>query len=171
MHTLCPNILHEPSAPRRLPLQILNTLFCEHKQDNSRACFLSRHCLLEKQCRDRQNRGDIFLFCRSFYFSCVVCRLLKHREPGPLGQVSDKWLCRNKQMKNSQFFFEYSLLNLFVLHIELAVHASNMTFIRKTEITVVPYNQMFMNGYAHYLAGKNELTCYGEIIRGRLGVA
>jgi len=146
MHTLCPNILHEPSALRRLPLLILNTLFCEYKQDNSQACFLSRHCLLEKLCRDHQNRGEIFLLCRSFSFSCVACLLLRSG-------------------------FEYSLLNLLVLHIELAVHASNMTFIRKTEIPVVPYNQMFMNGYAHYLAGKNELTCYGEIIRGRLGVA
>ena len=149
MYKPCRYILHEPSALRHLALLILNTLFCKYKQDKSQACFLSRHCLLEKQCRARQNRGEIFLFCRSYSFSgmvAVICCLL-------------------------QFGFEYSVSSLLVLHIELAIHAGNMAFIRKTEIPVVPYDQMFMNGYAHYLAGKNELTCYGNIIRGRLGVA
>lgn len=57
----------------------------------------------------------------------------------------------------------HSSQTLLVLQIIFSIHPGDVTFIRKTEVTVIPYDEMFMNRYADDPARKNELACNGDV--------
>ncbi len=57
-------------------------------------------------------------------------------------------------------FFEHALFFIF------SIHPGYKTFVRKTEILVVPDNYMLMNIYSHDPASKQELSRYGGVFPG-----
>ena len=73
--------------------------------------------------------------------------------------------------KNAQT--SMSLCSDFLLRqiFELPAHASNITLIRKAEISIVANDQVLVNHHSHYLAGENQLTGNGNIFWRGLRIA
>jgi hypothetical protein len=116
------------------------------------------------------DRRHAVLYAHSRHLSGVFLR-----SSDPLGKTVSRWPKQSGYFSWVSFISFWlpddwdSILNgnssqtLLVLQIIFSIHPGDVTFIRKTEVTVIPYDEMFMNRYADDLARKNELACNGDV--------